>query len=174
MSKPVDMRGQTFTRLTAVERVESNKRGRARWRCLCVCGGTTVASRANLLTGAVRSCGCLRDDVHRERVRTGSLSNFKHGYAVTEARSGLHRSWSSLKWRCDTGSPGFHRYGRGIRYDERWADFAVFREEMEAGWFEGAELHRRDVDGPYCSENCVWLDRSSHRRLHAEMRRRAA
>lgn len=44
--------------------------GPGRWACSCSCGGSTVASRANLVGGGVRSCGCLlRENAKRTQAK---------------------------------------------------------------------------------------------------------
>ena len=46
-----DITGQRFGRLTAVERVGNDKRGRALWKCRCDCGCYKVTSLNSLRNG---------------------------------------------------------------------------------------------------------------------------
>lgn len=57
-----DLTGQKFGHLTAIERVESDKYGHARWKCQCDCQAKTelIVFAYNLRTGHTRSCGCDR------------------------------------------------------------------------------------------------------------------
>lgn len=55
-----DLTGQSFGRLTAVQRVENDTKGRARWSCRCTCGCEYVAQSYRLLRGHTTSCGCER------------------------------------------------------------------------------------------------------------------
>lgn len=66
MSHIVDITGQRFGRLVAIEKAPraayySSYRN-ARWRCRCDCGAETVVSSHSLRYGFTRSCGCLRSD----------------------------------------------------------------------------------------------------------------
>jgi hypothetical protein len=62
MSNAIDLTGQHFHLLTALERAGSApNNGGARWRCLCDCGTETFARASDLRSGAHRSCGCLRE-----------------------------------------------------------------------------------------------------------------
>lgn len=56
---PTDMTGLVFGRLTVVA-LEAKIRGKISWRCRCRCGNEHVTSRASLISGNTRSCGCLR------------------------------------------------------------------------------------------------------------------
>jgi hypothetical protein len=40
------------------------------WKCRCDCGGQILASSSNLVSGHVRSCGCLCPEVTRKRLMT--------------------------------------------------------------------------------------------------------
>ncbi|MBV8357599.1 MAG: hypothetical protein JO189_06630 [Deltaproteobacteria bacterium] len=61
----------------------------------------------------------------------------------------------------------WHRYGgQGIGYDPRWEDYRQFMADMAYSYFPHAELHRKDGNGNYDRDNCVWLSKSEHRRLH--------
>lgn len=37
------------------------------WRCLCDCGNITYKASAHLVAGTIKSCGCLRDEVTKNR-----------------------------------------------------------------------------------------------------------
>lgn len=68
MRQPLDLQGQRFGRLVAVElaRTESNK-GRGRhWLCQCDCGNTAVVRAAHLTSGHTVSCGCRGQEVRKE------------------------------------------------------------------------------------------------------------
>lgn len=55
----VDLTGRVFGQLTVLERAGSDARGRALWRCRCVCGNNTIAATRSLKDGNKKSCGCL-------------------------------------------------------------------------------------------------------------------
>lgn len=69
-----DLSGKRFGKLTV--RGDSGLRSRSGnrlWWCRCDCGGTSAVSKANLLRGLTKSCGCLRREgvAARNRARTG-------------------------------------------------------------------------------------------------------
>jgi len=59
MNKRIDLTGQRFGRLVALEFSHANKRRRTYWKCLCDCGGLKVIRSDCLLSGNNKSCGCL-------------------------------------------------------------------------------------------------------------------
>lgn len=54
----IDMTGQTFGKLTVVERAGKTIRDNALWLCQCECGKSTVAMGTSLRRGDTVSCGC--------------------------------------------------------------------------------------------------------------------
>ncbi len=87
-----DLLGKRFSRLTIVSWVERRDR-QNHWRCLCDCGGETVANTSNLKRGSVKSCGCLLVEFnkshpkHRKSRNSNLLGLF---YGKTLADFGLY------------------------------------------------------------------------------------
>src|SRR5258708_7819364 len=106
-----DLAGQTFGRLTVINRAANNDHhGHVRWECMCICGTSTIVAGCNLTSGHIQGCGCLE---HAPR----------HGQATREqGRSAEYRTWVSIKGRClNAADKGFRNYGgRGITVCERW------------------------------------------------------
>lgn len=61
--------GMRFGKLTVESDSGRDKHKNVVWLCLCDCGNTTTVLSGNLRSGAVRSCGCIRSEVHTERGR---------------------------------------------------------------------------------------------------------
>lgn len=62
-SKPTDLTGQRFGRLTALQRTATYITGRKpMWRCKCDCGKETLVISQCLVNGTTQSCGCLREE----------------------------------------------------------------------------------------------------------------
>lgn len=54
----VDITGQRFGKLTAIEKVKIPGKLHAYWRCKCDCGNESVVCGSNLRKGGSKSCGC--------------------------------------------------------------------------------------------------------------------
>ena len=68
-SNAKDLTGQRFGRLVAVRPADKREVTSIVWECLCDCGNYHFATSGNLLSGGVKSCGCLmrgRKRVDRE------------------------------------------------------------------------------------------------------------
>ena len=109
----IDMIGQRFGKLVVVSRAENDKKGQARWLCQCDCGGYTITTRYNLITGQTKSCGCI--------LRSPKTTE------LDKRLSGVH---SNMKARCNNpNNTHYKNYGgRGITVCEEWQHVDKFRE----------------------------------------------
>lgn len=64
-SKPESLRGKVFGRLFVLEMVDGRKP--PHWLCQCDCGTWSIVSSSNLKAGRQVSCGCLNDELRKER-----------------------------------------------------------------------------------------------------------
>ena len=73
-----DLTGQTFGKLMVLREVEpvttSQGRPMRAWLCRCTCGREVVVRHYNLTKGVTRSCGCLRSEKQRKRVKKATCS----------------------------------------------------------------------------------------------------
>lgn len=150
-----DLTGQKFGRLTIIETTGKNKAGQYRWRASCVCGKDIIALGSNIIRGDTQSCGCLQ----KERA---AQAHFKHGGSSCKGHTKEYATWSRIKNRCcNPKSLDYLDYGgRGIKICDRWLDpehgFENFLADMGPCPSPKHSIERKDNDGDYCPENCVW------------------
>lgn len=68
-----------------------------------------------------------------------------------------YMTWKAMRQRCRDPKAWNYKYygGRGIKYDPRWNDYALFLQDM-GDRPEGMTLDRENSDGDYCKDNCRW------------------
>lgn len=148
---PKDLRNlPPFGRLTALYPVEKKtSRGGIYWLCRCVCGIVRTVRSDRLVSGETTSCGCYL----REIVSKG-----------TKRSHGLSKSRIYGIWR------GFMFHDRG-EVCERWRTFEAFFKDMGTPP-DGMVLGRKDLDKPFCPENCEWTTHQTQMLRAYERKRR--
>ncbi len=144
-----------FGRLKVIRLAGRTRHGAILWECLCDpqvggCGAIAVVRGTHLRSSHTKSCGC---DV----VRTSRAANTTHGMTHTPE----YQSWYGMKQRCSNKRhKSFADYGgRGIQVCERWMSFENFLLDMGRKPSAGHSIERRESDGHYCPDNCIWATR---------------
>lgn len=166
MGKTVDMTGNKYVRLTAIEIVGRTKceRKYLLWRFICDCGNDIITRGADVRSGRTKSCGCL------VRENAISILDLAHAAATRHGKSHdpIYKIWYGMKGRCYTKSnTGYPRYGaKGITVCDEWRDNPqVFIEwAMNNGYQKGLSIDRIDGTKGYYPDNCRFVTQKEQMR----------
>lgn len=142
------VRRQRYGLWTIVKQIQTGKH--KKWIAECNCGTVKEVFLENLVRGKSTSCGCHRNVITAQRSTTHGLSG----------NTPTYRSWAHMKGRCiNPNDTAYSNYGgRGIKVCDRWLDFHNFLTDM-GECPKGYSIERKNVNGNYDPENCVWLER---------------
>lgn len=118
----------------------------------CACGWLGKKRNKDVRNGRTSSCGCFRKEATAARSKT-------HGHSIGRSQTSTLMIWNAMHARCS--NPKNIRWdqygGRGITVCSRWAKFENFLADMGERP-AGKSIDRKNNDGNYSPDNCVWSD----------------
>lgn len=94
----VDIAGQKFGRLTAIERAYDANNNYVGWLCKCECGNTITVPMDRLKRGGTKSCGCYKKDYLSETLTIDETGN-TYGFLKVERFSHKNDKGAAY-WEC--------------------------------------------------------------------------
>lgn len=158
--KPVDISGMWFDRLRAIEPTgkKDSENGSYLWLCECKCGNKKIVSEGDLVSGTVKSCGCLgKENSIKNGKRAGETIKEKYCIEGTNVnnltaktpknnKSGIKGvSWDSRneKWIAQIGFKGKNFYLGRFDTKEQAAEARKEAEDNLHGEF--LEWYREEI-----------------------------
>lgn len=150
LSDNKDLTGREFGKLKVLQfsRTEYNENI---WECQCSCANATIVYKTTnqLMSGKVKSCGCLVAEV-------AATAHTTHGMSDTR----LYSIWHNMLSRCTNPDADVHGmyYHKGITVCKEWNDFETFMEwANQTGYSEMLSLDRVNPFKGYSPDNCRWI-----------------
>lgn len=157
-----DLTGKTFGFVFVIEwgekKYSPSGNYRNMWKGKCTCGNERLFEGRSLVAGRTKSCGCKKGELSsNKKIVHGMSQSRREGRPATR----MYRIWADMKKRCDNQNHShyIHYGGRGISYQNSWAKFKSFYEDMKDSYADDLTLDRTNNDGNYTKENCRWATR---------------
>lgn len=151
-----DLTGKKYGLLSVKGFSHRDKSSRQYWKVSCTCGRSKVVEKFNLISGRTFSCGCQKNKLISEGVKSHGMRNTR-----------FYRVWDSIKQKClNKNSSAYYKYGNeGVSVCKDWMVFENFKKDMYESYVKHAAkygeknttIERIDVYGNYEKANCCWV-----------------
>ncbi len=111
MPAKIDITGQRFGRLVALDSMAERKNGKIVWKCLCDCGNFVFIRLDSLKSNVTKSCGCLRKEktILHNQMKMTDVTGKRFGRLTVLRLSEKKYSYCGVVWecKCDCGGVAF-------------------------------------------------------------------
>jgi hypothetical protein len=158
------MIGKKFGRLLVVSQAPS-KDNRSQWNCLCDCGITCVANGRSIRQGKRRSCGCLKREVNKEKIKIAIQQNIlPAGEASFNLLYATYRSSANArKLEFSLSKEEFKKLLDGDCFYCGKQPFAVHKPQIGGGYlYNGVDRQKNELgyvigNVVSCCKYCNWM-----------------
>lgn len=138
VGRAVDLRGQTFGKLTVLYRVKPPdyiQSIHSYWKCKCECGEETIVDIYNLRSGGIKTCGKCKKIRQGKQIEPGT----RFGRLVVLEESYHKNNRVYWKCKCDCGNI-IHALGKSLREGNKQSCGCLHKDRMN-------EVHAKDITG---------------------------
>lgn len=118
MGKFIDLTGQKFGRLIAIQKTNKKKGNEWLWQCKCDCGNICEVTGVRLRTGQTKSCGCLKKETDKmPKGNVIDMTGKKYGHYTVIKRAGSSKTGEAM-WLVECDCPAHTKniiIGRALR-----------------------------------------------------------
>ena len=161
-----EMIGMRFGRYEVLEIIKDDNSGKSLLKCKCDCGTIKSLFRWPLVSGRIKSCGCLKLDQIKLRFTT-------HGETKGGNESSTYQTWKRIKDRCNNpNNKDWCLYGgRGIKMCPQWENsFEQFLIDVGRKPGHQYSIERINSDGNYEQGNVKWATAKEQSRNTSQVR----
>lgn len=126
---PLNLENQRFGKLIAHYPVAQSLAKNFLWYCTCDCGGRTQVRATRLVSGEIRSCGCLKG--HRHTITSVPVKDRLLKNCIPEPNSGCWL-WTGKATTMGYGVMGLGMRGAGTQMAHR-ISYRLYRGEIPSG-----------------------------------------